>query len=103
MQYLGANWRPYRTKSGLDIEIVSINQGKTANIAQPAQINLDNVREDHKHINLMYFARVKGGQQMEKTDDGMALRWFSMEELEKENLFPNVKEWAIEALRQVKD
>ena len=95
--------REAKEESGLDIEIVSANKGRTANIAQPAQINLDHVREDHKHINLMYFARVKGGQLTEKTDVGLALRWFSMEELEKENLFPNVKEWAIEALRQVKD
>ena len=93
--------REAKEETGLDIEIFSIKKGKSANIAQPAQINLDHVREDHKHINLMYFATVKGGQQTEKTDDGMELRWFSREDLEKENLMPNIKEWALEAIRQI--
>ncbi len=95
--------REAKEESGLDIEIVSLNKAKTANIAQPIQINLDHIKEDHKHINLMYFAKVKGGQMMKESDEGTALKWFSLEEVEKENLLPNIKEWAIEALRQVKD
>jgi len=53
--------REAKEESGLDIEIFSPNKGKTANIEQPVQINLDNVREDHKHINLMYFANCQRG------------------------------------------
>jgi len=93
--------REAKEESGLDIALVSLNKRKTANIAQPVQINLDHVREDHKHINLMYFATVKGGRMMEKSDEGTALKWFSGEELEKENLLPNIKEWALEAIRQI--
>ncbi len=90
--------REAKEESGLDIELVSVNKADTANIAQPAQMNLDHVSEDHKHINLMYFAVVKGGVMMKESDEGTALKWFSKQELEEEGLLPNIKEWAIKAI-----
>ena len=49
-------------------------------------------------INLIYFGIVKDGECFELDDEGKELRWFSKEELEKENLLPNIKEWAIKSL-----
>ena len=94
--------REAKEESGLDIAVVSpFDKSKTANLVQPIHIHLDHIRDDHKHINLIYFGIVKGGKCLEIDDEGKDLRWFSREELEKEELLPSVKEWALEALKQL--
>ncbi len=96
--------REAKEESGLDIGLVSpFDKSKTANLVQPVHIHLDHIREDHKHINLIYFGTVKGGECLSLDDEGKELRWFSKEELEREALLENVKEWAIEALNQLGD
>jgi len=96
--------REAKEESGLDIEVVSpFDNSKSANLVQPIHIHLDNIKEDHKHINLIYFGIVKAGECFEIDDEGKELRWFSKEELEKEDLLENVKEWATEALNYLGD
>lgn len=96
--------REAKEESGLDIELVSpFDKSKTGNLVQPVHIHLDHIKEDHKHINLIYFAVVKCGQCFEIDDEGKKLKWFSLKDLEKENLLPSVKEWAIEALKYLKE
>lgn len=95
--------REAKEESGLDIDLVSPSEkSETANLVQPVHIHLDHIKEDHEHINLIYFAIVKGGECKKLDDEGKELKWFSKEELEKENLMPNVKEWAIKAVENVK-
>jgi ADP-ribose pyrophosphatase YjhB (NUDIX family) len=94
--------REAKEESGLDIELVSpFDKSKTANLVQPVHVHLDHIKKDHQHINLIYFGTVKGGEFLTIDDEGKELKWFSEEELEKENLLPSVKEWAIEALNQL--
>lgn len=94
--------REAKEESGLDIDLISpFDKSKTANLIQPVHIHLDHIKDDHKHINLIYFGIVKDGDCLEIDDEGKELRWFSKEELEKENLLPSVKEWATEALNQL--
>jgi len=94
--------REAKEESNLDIELVSLNKKSSDNIAQPVSLHLDHVKEDHKHINLTYFAKVKkeSPECLKIDDEGKELRWFSKEDLEKDNtLLPNVKEYALEALK----
>lgn len=94
--------REAKEESGLDIELVCpFDKSKTANLVQPVHIHLDHIREDHKHINLIYFGVVKDGKCFEVDDEGKELRWFTKEELQKEDLISGVKEWAVEALNQL--
>lgn len=96
--------REAKEESGLDIELISpFDKSKTANLVQPVHIHLDHIKDDHKHINLIYFGIVKGGGCNNIDDEGKELRWFSKEELEKEGLLPSVKEWATEALNHLGD
>lgn len=96
--------REAKEESGLDIELVSpFDKSKTANLVQPVHIHLDHIKEDHKHINLIYFGIIKDGKCFKIDDEGKKLKWFSKKELEKEDLLPSVKEWAIEALNQLED
>lgn len=92
--------REAKEETGLDIEL--INPGvvyATANLVQPVHIHQDHLRDDHKHINLIYFGKVLGGECFTVDDEGKELRWFTKEEIEKADLVPNTKEWALEALR----
>ncbi|MBT3691173.1 NUDIX domain-containing protein [Candidatus Woesearchaeota archaeon] len=94
--------REAKEESGLDIELVSPwDKSKSGNLIQPIHVHLDHIKEDHKHINLIYFGIVKGGDLLEESDEQTPLKWFSQEEIEKEELFPNVKEWALEALNKL--
>ncbi len=96
--------REAKEESGLDIELVSPrDKSKNSNMIQPIQIQLDHIKDDHKHINLVYLGLVKQGECFKLDDEGKELRWFSREDLEKEDLIPNVKESAIEALNQLGD
>lgn len=91
--------REAKEESGLDIELVDIyNEKKEGYLVTPISIHLDNVKEDHKHINLTYLGNVLGGECKKIDDEGKELRWFLKEELESTRLLPNVKEMALMAL-----
>ena len=81
---------------------IAHNFAKTANLIQPVHLHLDHIKDDHEHINLIYFATVKGGELFKESDEQTPIKWFSGEELEKENLLPGVKEWSLEALNKIK-
>lgn len=94
--------REAKEESGLDIELISpYDKSKTGNLVQPVHMHLDHIKNDHEHINLIYFGTVKGGELLKESDENTPLKWFSKEELEKENLLPNIKEWAIKAIEEV--
>lgn len=96
--------REAKEESGLDIELVAPHdKSKFANLIQPIHIHLDHIREDHKHINLIYLGIVVGGACFDLDDEGKELRWFSLEDLEKEDLIDSVRELGIEALRHLGD
>jgi ADP-ribose pyrophosphatase YjhB (NUDIX family) len=93
--------REAKEESGLDIELVSpYDRSKTGNLVQPVHVHLDHVKEDHEHINLIYFGIVRGGDMLEESDEQTPLKWFSKEELESESLLQSVKEWSIEAINR---
>ena len=99
----GSAIREAKEESGLDIELISpYDNSKTGNLIQPVHLHLDHIKDDHKHINLIYFGIVKGGELLEESDEQTPLKWFSTEEMEKENLLPNIKEWAIKAIELLK-
>ena len=90
--------REAKEETGLDIEIISKEVLTSDNLSQPISIHLDYVKEDHQHINLIYFGKVLGGECFEFDDEGKELRWFSKEELDNPNMLPNVREWGIKAI-----
>ncbi|MEA3430610.1 MAG: NUDIX domain-containing protein [Nanoarchaeota archaeon] len=97
--------REAKEESGLDIELVDPYQRPVpSNLIRPVNLQLDHIKEDHKHINLIYFARVVGGTFTEIADDGAPSKWFTLEDLKtepKNKLIPEIKLWAIEALKKL--
>jgi ADP-ribose pyrophosphatase YjhB (NUDIX family) len=94
--------REAKEESNLDIELVSLNKKSSDNLPQPVSIHLDHISDDHKHINLTYFASVKSGECFKFDDEGKELKWFSKEEIEQDtSLLPNIKEYALKALKHL--
>ena len=94
--------REAKEESGLDIKLISpFDKSKTGNLTQPVHIHLDHIKDEHKHINLIYFGIVKSGKLHKESDEQTTLKWFSKEELKKEDLLPHLKEWTLEALNQL--
>lgn len=94
--------REAKEESGLDIELVCpFDKSTTGNLVQPVHVHLDHVRDDHKHINLIYFGIVKGGELLPESDEQTPIKWFSQDEVEQADLLPNIKEWALESIKHV--
>lgn len=91
--------RETKEETGYDVEITGEKQGETF-LYTPNAIHLDKLPWDHDHINIIYFAKIKSGEEMQLTDEGWNLRWFSEDELEKESLFPNVRALGKQAINQ---
>ena len=91
--------REAKEESGFDIELININKG-IGNINQNFGINLDVIKEDHHHINLVYLGKIISGEQTsDMTDDNTPLKWFSKQEVENLQKIPeNVREGAIKAI-----
>ena len=75
--------REVREESGLEIELLSgaAALGQVTVLPQPICILLENISPDHQHIDLIYFARVCGGNLAHAEREAQAARWFSWEEL----------------------
>ena len=83
--------RETKEETGYDIEILGEKHQSRDFLHTPSAIHLDKLPWDHDHINLIYFARIIGGQQLEKTDEDWEMKWFSEQELEDKEMFPNVR------------
>lgn len=104
--------REAKEESGFDIELIgdpevgkeSISKtgAKRVSIPQNFLIGLDVIKPNHHHINLSYVGKISGGEELENSDEGDALKWFSLDELmSSEEIFENIKKEAQEAIRLV--
>ncbi len=91
--------REAKEESGYDIQLININGLKNSKIPQNFAIGLDIIKPEHHHINLAYVGKILGGKEMEQSDEETELRWFSITDLETENLFEDVKEKALRAIK----
>lgn len=91
--------REAKEESGFDIELIDLRGLENKNLAQNWDIQLDVIKPDHNHINLSYIGKVIGGEQLEKSDEGTELRWFSPEEIiTSSEILKNTKEKALKAI-----
>ena len=66
------------------------------------RVQVEKVHHHGTHINSIFFGKVTDWCEKEKTDENEQLKWFTKEDLYKENILESVKEAASEALRTVK-
>ena len=92
--------REAKEESGYDIELIDGNDFTSSKIPQNFSIGLDIIKPDHHHINIAYIGRIIGGEELDKSDEGTELRWFTKDESEQiEDLFEDVKEGGLKALQ----
>lgn len=100
-----ALFREVKEECGLDIEIIGERQPKfeikgTKFLYTPAFMNIHDINETHKHIGLIYFAKAKSDKFILSEREHNDIRWFSREDLDKQEFALNeaVKFYAKEAL-----
>ena len=96
--------REVREESGFEVELLTHGRmlGHVQMLPQPYCILLENISPGHQHIDLIYFARVCGGDLAYAEREAMAARWFSWEELDDPEIAEDIRELgrrAIESYR----
>ncbi|MES2224117.1 MAG: NUDIX domain-containing protein [Patescibacteria group bacterium] len=103
--------REVREEVGLEIELVG-NKGEYQTndplyheLIGPRYMGRNRISPTHEHIPLVYFARSKSDTinaqyEGDRSDDCV---WATLEDLEKMDLVPNVKFYAIEALKELSE
>ncbi len=106
-----AAYREVKEEVGLDIKIIGDAHGPTDDeeknrgytyLIPPRYLGRHPVGEGHEHIAFVYFATTDSDTVLESVLDhekGVETKWFSMEDLENIELVPNVKFYAVEALK----
>ena len=100
--------REVKEEVGLQIELVGNpkvfeSEDHTRELLPPVALNRHRVSDSHEHVTLVYFARAK----TDKTsvtyagDASEECRWCTVEEVEKMELWSNVREYAIAALERL--
>ena len=91
-------------ESGLVVELLDQGSalGSVRVLPQPHCILLENIGPGHQHIDLIYFARVCGGDLLPAERETLAARWYSWEELGEPQIAEDIRQLgrrAIESFR----
>ena len=70
--------REVREETGLEVELLGSSRqlGSVAILIQPICILLEDIHPHHQHIDLIFFARVKGGQTRINPRESTQLKWY---------------------------
>ena len=91
-------------ESGLEVELLDQGRplGNVRVLPQPYCILLENIGPGHQHIDLIYFARVRGGDLLPAEREALAARWHTWEELGEPQIAEDIRQLgrrAIESFR----
>lgn len=74
--------------------------GKVQVLVHPFTVQLEDIKHNHQHIDLIYYAEIIGGKEKLNKEESLGLKWFSEDDLNKsDGLGTLVKEQAIAAIR----
>lgn len=96
--------REVREESGLEVELLQQASmlGHVVVLPQPYCILLEDIAPGHQHIDLIYFARVTGGELSHAEREALAAHWLTWEQLDSPDIAEDIRELgrrAIEAFR----
>ena len=96
--------REVREESGLDVELLTQGDalGHVHVLPQPYCILLEDISPEHQHIDLIYFACVRGGSLAHAEREAHAARWFTWDALDDPEIAEDIRELgrrAIESYR----
>lgn len=97
--------REVKEEVGLDIELVGGEKLGTgpSDLLAPVALNRHTITPTHEHISFIYFGRSKSGtiQPQLKEDRSDECRWCTKEEVEQIDLRPNIRSYALAALKRL--
>lgn len=98
--------REFKEETGLDVELIGKeeNIGHVKKLIQPNHIQLENIKKDHQHIDLVYFGRLKDPNQIKtiQKDEVDDARWFSEKDLGSPEITYEVRHFSKIALMEVR-
>lgn len=94
--------REVREETGLEVELLARAQalGTVVMLPQPYCILLEDIAPGHQHIDLIYFARVRGGALAPAEREARAARWFGWDELGAPEIAEDIRELGRRAIEQ---
>lgn len=86
--------REVREEAGLEVELLMTGSvlGNVRVLPQPYCILLEDIAPGHQHIDLIYFARVRGGVLQPSERETQAARWVTWEELDAPDISEDIRE-----------
>lgn len=95
--------REVKEETGLDVEIIGEkfpNFDLAEILQRPFVVALQNINNEHQHIDLQYICRIKGSKNLSGTEE---CKWFTSEEIEKlDNCPDEIRHFVKEAIQIVK-
>jgi ADP-ribose pyrophosphatase YjhB (NUDIX family) len=90
-------------ESGLEVELITSRStlGEVGVLSQPECILLEDISDDHQHIDLIYFARVVGGQLAVSEQEADGYRWCSHKDLESTDIHEDIRRLGQHAIEKV--
>jgi ADP-ribose pyrophosphatase YjhB (NUDIX family) len=85
--------REVREETGLEVELLAPPHcyGKVRALHNPVCILLEDITEDHQHIDLIYFARITAGSAQFNPREASQMRWYSRAELEERAIAEDIR------------
>ena len=95
--------REVREETGLDAELIARGHmlGDVEVLPQPHYILLEDITPGHQHIDLIYFARVIGGNLAHAEREAINARWYSWEDLDEPDIAEDMRELGRQAIASV--
>ena len=95
--------REVKEETGLDVQLMG-SQKKMENVVflhRPIAILLENISPVHQHVDLIYFAFVKGGTLQLNRQEAVELKWFSKHDLQSSDIAEDIRHLGSLAINDV--
>jgi 8-oxo-dGTP diphosphatase len=100
--------REIKEETGLEVELYGekpdYHDLEYKAIRTPRYVGKHHVNNIHQHVVFVYFAKSKTdivNESLLEHERGVEMKWFTKEEIENMDLRPNIKYYALEALREL--
>lgn len=95
--------REVREESGLEVELITHRSrlGDVPVLSNPECILLEDISDDHQHIDLIYFARVTGGTLSVSETEADGHRWCTADDLEAADINEDIRRLGQQAITRV--
>ncbi|QNO13831.1 NUDIX hydrolase [Alkalicella caledoniensis] len=93
--------REVKEETGLDVVLIGdkgLNVDYPHQLVIPRGIQVEDIEENHQHIDLVYFATVKGNNSFVSNDESDAMGWYGLYELP-EDVNDEIRMWCEKAIK----